>query len=168
MFKQEDSFLPSTGLQSQLKQANFDKFVVIKPRLRATFANGYGFLFAGSVRILDWDPFDVSVLINKPNDLPTTVTIALYTDSFSISKMLKDLFEIDISAVPVLGTAEVRNLGFSLSTGDVETPLTVLDISSKDVFELPYSKGLKVSSGFHNTSSRSKCSYQSEEDNVNS
>ena len=168
MFKQEDSFLPSTGLQSQLKQANFDKFVVINPRLRATFADGYGFLFAGSVRILDWDPFDVNVLINKPNDLPTTVTIALYTDSFSISKMLKDLFEIDISAVPVLGTAEVRNLGFSLSTGDVETPLTVLDISSKDVFELPYSKGLKVSSGFHNTPSRSKCSYQSEEDNVNS
>jgi hypothetical protein len=82
--------------------------------------------------------------------------------------MLKDLFEIDISAVPVLGTAEVRNLGFSLSTGDVETPLTVLDISSEDVFELPYSKGLKVSSRFHNTPSRSTCGYQSEEDHANS
>jgi hypothetical protein len=145
MFKQEDSFLPSTCLKSQLKQANFDKFEVMNSRLRATFADGYGFLFAGSVRILDWDAFDVNILINKPNDLPTTVTIAVYTHTFSISKMLKDLFKMDISAVPVLGTVEVRNLAFSLSTGDVETPLTVLDIGSEDIFDIPYRKGLKVS-----------------------
>ena len=144
MFKRKDSFLPSTCLKNQLQQASFDKFTVINPRLRATFADGYGFLFAGSVRILDWDPFDVNVLINKPNDLPTTVTIAIYTQKFSISTMLKDLFEMDITAVPVLGTVEVRNLAFSLSTGDVETPLTVLDIGSEDIFDIPYRKGLKV------------------------
>ena len=145
MFKQEDEFLPSTCMQSDLKKANFDKFVLINPRLRATFADGYGFLFGGSIRILDWDSFDVNVLINKPNDLPTTVTIAVYTHTFSISRMLKDLFKIDISSVPVLGSAEVRNLAFSLSTGDVETPLTVLDIGSEDIFDIPYRKGLKVS-----------------------
>ncbi len=145
MFKKEDSFLPSNCLQNQLKQANFDKFVVINPRLRATFADGYGFLFSGIIQILQWNAFDVNILINKPNDLPTTVTIAIYTDVFSISRMLKDLFEIDISAVPVLGTAEVRNLAFSFSTGDVETPLTVLDIGSEDIFHIPYRQGLKVS-----------------------
>ena len=145
MFKQKESFLPSSCLENGLKQANFDKFRVISPRLRATFADGYGFLFGGSVYILDWDSFDVNILINKPNDLPTTVTIAIYTQKFSISTMLKDLFEMDISAVPVLGTVEVRNLAFSLSTGDVETPLTVLDIGSEDIFDIPYRKGLKVS-----------------------
>ena len=88
-------------MQSDLKKANFDKFEVINPRLRATFSDGYDFLFGGSIRILDWDPFDVNILFNKPNDLPTTVTIAVYTETFSISKMLEDLFEIDISSVPV-------------------------------------------------------------------
>lgn len=131
-------------MQSDLQQANFDKFDVINPRVRAVFADGYGILFAGSIHILDWDPFDVNILINKPNDLPTTVTIAVYTQSFSISKMLNDLFKIDISPVPVLGSIEVRNLAFSLSTGDVETPLTILDIGSADIFDIPYRKGLKV------------------------
>ncbi|CAB4004337.1 Hypothetical predicted protein [Paramuricea clavata] len=146
MFKQEDSFLPSTSLDGPLKEAKFDKFEVIKPRIQAIFADGYGFLFSGSIRILDWDLFDVNILINKPNDLPTTVTIAVFTKTFSISKMFKDLFKMDISDVPVLGSAVVRNLAFSLSTGDVDTPLTVLDIGdSDDIFEVPYSKGLKVS-----------------------
>ena len=145
MFKQEDSFLPSTCLKTQLKQAGFDKFTLIDPRLRATFADGYGFLFAGSIVILDWDPFDVNILINKPNDLSATVTIAVYTPRFSIGKMFKDLFEMDVSNVPVLGTVEVRNLALSLSTGDVPTPLTVLDIGSEDIFEIPYRKGVKVS-----------------------
>lgn len=58
--------------------------------------------------------------------------------------MLKDLFEIDISDVPVLGSVEVRNMAFSLSTGDVPTPLTVLEIGSEDIFDIPYQKGLKV------------------------
>ncbi|CAB3996011.1 Hypothetical predicted protein [Paramuricea clavata] len=145
MFKREVSFLPAHCLQSDLKKANFDKFVLIKPRLRATFADGYGFLFGGSIRILDWDPFEVNVLFNKPNDLPTTVTIAVYTKSFSISKLLEDLFEIDISEIPVLGSVEVRNLAFSLSTGDVYTPVRVLDIGSEYIFDIPYRKGLKVS-----------------------
>ena len=145
MFKQEDSFLPSTCLKTQLKRGGFDKFTLIDPRLRATFADGYGFLFAGTIRILDWDPFDVNILINKPNDLPATVTIAVYVHRFSIGKVFKDLFEMDVSNVPVLGTVEVRNLALSLSTGDVPNPLTVLDIGSEDIFEIPYRKGVKVS-----------------------
>jgi hypothetical protein len=150
MFKQVGSFLPPTSLDGQLKEAKFDKFEVIKPRIRAVFADGYGFLFGGSIRILDWDPFDVNILINKPNDLPTTVTIAVFTKTFSISKMLEDLFKMDISSVPVLGSAVVRNLAFSLSTGDVETPLTVLDIAdSDDIFDVPYSIGLKVSVNYY-------------------
>jgi hypothetical protein len=101
--------------------------------------------FGGSIRILDWDLFDVNILINKPSDLPTTVTIAVFTKTFSISKMLKDLFKMDISGVPVLGSAVVRNLAFSLSTGDVQTPLMVLDIGLQEIFDKPYRKGLKVS-----------------------
>ena len=144
MFKQEDSFLPANCLQSDLTDAGFDSFAVINPRLRAAFLDGYGFLFGGSIRIFDWDPFDVNILFNKPNDSPTTVTIAVYTAKFSISKMLKDLFKMDITSVPVLGSVEVRNLAFSLSTGDVEQPLAVLDIGSEDIFDIPYRKGLKV------------------------
>ena len=87
----------------------------------------------------------MNVLINKLNDEPATVTIAVYTERFSIAKMFKDLFEMDVSGVPVLGTVEVRNLALSLSTGDVPTPLTVLDIGSEDIFDIPYRKGVKVS-----------------------
>ena len=145
MFKQEDDFLPSSCQTGDLERANFDKFTLINPRLRAAFTEGYGFLFGGSIQILDWDPFDVNILINKPNDQPTTVTVAVYTQVFSISKMLRDLFKIDIATIEVLGNAEIRNLGFSISTGDVETPLTVLDIGSEDIFDIPYRKGLKVS-----------------------
>ena len=145
MFKQEDSFLPSTDTKTQLKKGGFDKFTLIKPRLKATFTEGYGFLFAGSIRILNWDPYDINVLINKQNDLPATVTIAVYIPKFSIGKMLKDLFEMDVSGVPVLGTVEVRNLALYLSTGDVKKPLEVLDIGSKDIFSTPYCKGVKVS-----------------------
>lgn len=144
MFKQEDNFLPSSCLTTQLKQASFDTFTLINPRIRATFADGYGFLFAGSIQILEWDPLDVNVLINKHNDLPVTVTIAAYIHRFSISKMFKDLFEMDISSIPVLGAAQVRNLALCLSTGDVPAPLTVLELGSEDVFDIPYRKGLKV------------------------
>ena len=142
MFQQEGSFLPSTGMKTSKKRGDFDKFTLVKPRLRATLRDGYGFLFAGSIRILDWDPYDVNVLINKQNDLPATVTIAVYIPKFSIGKMFKDLFEMDVSNVPVLGTVEVRNLALSLSTGDVPAPLEVLDIGSEDI---PYRKGVKVS-----------------------
>ena len=145
MFKQEDSFLPAKCSNSDLINAGFDSFTVINPRLRAAFVDGYGFLFGGSTRILDWDPFDVNILFNKHKDSPTTVTIAVYTAKFSISKMLKDLFKMDIKSVPVLGSAEVRNLAFTLSTGDVKQPLVVLDIGSEDIFNVPYRKGLKVS-----------------------
>ena len=145
MFKTQDKFLPSSCLTSSLESAKFDDFTLINPRLRAAFTEGYGFLFGGTIQILQWDPFDVNVLINKPNDRPTTVTIAIYTEKFSISKVLKDLFKIDITSVPVLGSVVVRNLAFSMSTGDVETPLTKLDIGSEDIFEIPYRTGLKVS-----------------------
>ena len=145
MFKTQDKFLPPSCLTSSLESAKFDDFTLINPRLRAAFTEGYGFLFGGTIQILQWDPFDVNVLINKPNDRPTTVTIAIYTEKFSISKVLKDLFKIDITSVPVLGSVVVRNLAFSMSTGDVETPLTKLDIGSEDIFEIPYRTGLKVS-----------------------
>ena len=144
MFKQKDNFLPSSCLRTQLKQASFDTFTLRNPRIRATFADGYGFLFAGSIVILDWDPFEVNVLINKQNDLPATVTIAVYIHRFSISKMFKDLFEMDINGVPVLGGVIVRNLALCLSTGDVLAPLTVLELGSEDIFDIPYRKGVKV------------------------
>ena len=145
MFKKEDDFLPSILLKSKLKQDNFDKFKLINPRLRAAFTEGYGIVFGGSMQILDWKHFEVNILINKPNDEPTTVTIAVFIPSFSVPKLLNDLFEIDISNVPVLGNATVRNLAFSMSTNNVETPLTVLDIGSEYSFDIPYREGLKVS-----------------------
>ncbi|XP_028405118.1 uncharacterized protein LOC114527617 [Dendronephthya gigantea] len=142
MFNREDSFLPANSLQTDLTKAGFDSFMVINPRLRAAFLDGYGFLFGGSVKILDWEPFDVNVLFNQASDSPTTVTIAVYTAKFSISKMLKDLFRMDITSVPVFGSIEVKNFAFFMSTGDVAEPLEVLDIGSE---EAPYSKGLKAS-----------------------
>ena len=139
-----DSFLPATGLEDKLEAAKLNTFSIGQPRINAVFTEGWGFMFGGRITILSWDPFDVNLLINKPNDKPMSVTIALYTPTFLLSKMFSDLFDIDVGSVPVIGTAEIQNLALVISTQEVETPLVSLDLGYTDMFDLPYRKGVKA------------------------
>ena len=142
LFNTGDSFLPATGLEDKLKAAKLNTFSIGQPRISAVFTDGWGFMLGGNITILSWDQFDVNLLINKPNDKPMSVTIVVYTPTFLLSKMFSDLFGIDLGSVPVIGTAEIKNLALVISTQEVETLLVAPDLGYTDMLELPYRKGV--------------------------